>query len=740
MKVIAATAAAFVYAVMLGCGSSSDEAPPPPPPPPPAAVNTLSVEPGDEVNTVQWPAVTAAVSYNLYWSETTPVDKATAQVIKNAVSPYTHTGRTNGKLVYYAVTAVNANGESSMSVEVGAMPVAPVPVAPATVNVTPGDGKVTIAWSPVARAEHYNLYWSKSAGPGPGGNGVTKIENIQATSYVHVGLTNLEKIYYVVTAVNTGGESEVSAQAEVVPVPPAPGAPTNLSATSGDAQVLLSWSPSLDAISYNIYWAKAAGVVPGASGVTQIPGIAATSFAHTGLANGDTYYYVVSAVGMGGESAPSSEVSARPLPPAPPAPASLTAVAPKDVVEVSIQWFDVTDYPSAAAPIQLGYNLYRGLQPDLASYYKDASRATKFSNVTAPFIDSSVTKATTYYYLVSSFVPALPDVESGPSGAVSAMTSRAGGGGGGGGGEEPPDEGYGNNLSFPLVFADSYGLTGALISGTWPGVGPFTTLPSFDFNTGLRPLSTEVLTEFPLFQASSSVSIGGVVYYPQKTASTWQAEWRNNAAGATLETIVDWGDALLSRSYTTSSIVRIETALKQDATIAGVTDTMTAYKMALLSGQGITELRGTDKTTYASATRNIFAINPRLKIEKIATGGGADTVIFDKAIYESLGESEEEGGGSGGAGGGSGGAPSSGSYTAEMNVAGSLVYGYNFRISQVTGIPDKAGQYRITFSLDPEATVGTVKVPNHVKMVNKLDAAATLAPDGLSTSVIITVN
>jgi len=58
----------------------------------------------------------------------------------------------------------------------------------------------------------------------------------------------------------------------------------------------------------------------------------------------------------------------------------------------------------------------------------------------------------------------------------------------------------------------------------------------------------------------------------------------------------------------------------------------------------------------------------------------------------------------------------------------------------VTGVPSKAGQYRITFSLDPEATVGGVKVPNHIKMVSKADAGATLAADGLSTSVIITVN
>ena len=129
-------------------------------------------------------------------------------------------------------------------------------------------------------------------------------------------------------------------------------------------------------------------------------------------------------------------------------------------------------------------------------------------------------------------------------------------------------------------------------------------------------------------------------------ASTWQAEWRNNATGAQMEAIVDWGDALLSKTYTSSSIVRIETTLKQDATIAGVTDTMTAYRMALLSGSQTTELQGTDGTTIASPTRNVFAINARLKIEKIATGGGADTVVFDKAVYEGFGVSEEGGGGS----------------------------------------------------------------------------------------------
>ena len=60
-----------------------------------------------------------------------------------------------------------------------------------------------------------------------------------------------------------------------------------------------------------------------------------------------------------------------------------------------------------------------------------------------------------------------------------------------------------------MVFADGYGLSGLKISGTWPGVGPFATLPTFDFNTGLRPLSTETLTAFPYFDSSTAVAIGG---------------------------------------------------------------------------------------------------------------------------------------------------------------------------------------------------------------------------------------
>ena len=301
-KWIKGLAVAFICGVLLGCGggggSSSNVGSPP------SAPTSLSVEPGDGVNTVQWPAQADATSYNIYWSETTPVTTQSSHLIANAVSPYQHTGLTNGKLIYYAVTAVNAVGESAMSTEIGAMPVAPVPAPPGTVNATPGVHMVTLDWAPVAHATSYSIHWSNAPGVAPGGNGVTKIDNIQATSYSHVGLTDGVAYYYVITAVSTGGESAASAVVSAKPIPASPpppadtppGAPASLTATTGDAQVHLSWSASTGATSYNVYWAKFAGVVPGAAGVTQIAGVTATSYLHTGLTNGDTYHYVVTAV------------------------------------------------------------------------------------------------------------------------------------------------------------------------------------------------------------------------------------------------------------------------------------------------------------------------------------------------------------------------------------------------------------------------------------------------------------
>jgi hypothetical protein len=93
--------------------------------------------------------------------------------------------------------------------------------------------------------------------------------------------------------------------------PSAPPAPTGLTATAGDGQVALSWSPASGATSYNLL----RGTVGGQgsllrSGVT--PG-----YTDTGVTNGTTWFYQVVAVNGAGTSPPSNEAAVMPNPPAP---------------------------------------------------------------------------------------------------------------------------------------------------------------------------------------------------------------------------------------------------------------------------------------------------------------------------------------------------------------------------------------------------------------------------------------
>jgi fibronectin type 3 domain-containing protein len=87
----------------------------------------------------------------------------------------------------------------------------------------------------------------------------------------------------------------------------APQAPTSLTAIAGLGQVSLRWTASSGAIGYNIYRSTTAG------GEGQTPvhtGITGTTFTDTGLSAGTAYFYVVTAVGIGGESTTSNEASA----------------------------------------------------------------------------------------------------------------------------------------------------------------------------------------------------------------------------------------------------------------------------------------------------------------------------------------------------------------------------------------------------------------------------------------------
>ena len=121
-----------------------------------------------------------------------------------------------------------------------------------------------------------------------------------------------------------------------------PGIPASLTATGGDAQVTLTWSAVDGADSYNLYWSTTAAVTKETG--TKITGVT-SPYAHTGLANGSTYYYVGTAVGGGGEGKASNVATVTLAPAAPAAPTVAAGLG-----ETTVTWATTAGATS--------YNLY----------------------------------------------------------------------------------------------------------------------------------------------------------------------------------------------------------------------------------------------------------------------------------------------------------------------------------------------------------------------------------------------
>jgi fibronectin type 3 domain-containing protein len=182
--------------------------------------------------------------------------------------------------------------------------------------------------------------------------------------------------------VNSAGTSPKSNELSATPNAP-PSAPTLLTATPASNLVVLTWSASTGATSYNVY----RGTSPGGEGGTAIAsGIAGTTYTNTGLANGTIYYYKVAAVNSAGTSPQSNELSATPQAAPPPTPTGLTATPGNG--SVSLSW--------NASVGAATYNVYRSTTPG------GEGTTPLYSGVTGTSgIDTAVTNGTTYYYTVA---------------------------------------------------------------------------------------------------------------------------------------------------------------------------------------------------------------------------------------------------------------------------------------------------------------------------------------------------
>jgi len=248
--------------------------------------------------TLGWTASLGATSYVVRRGTITggPYTTVTSSATGTA---YPDTTAVNGTTYFYVLAGLNSTGLSINSTEVFATPLA----APANLTANPGNGNVSLNWSAAAGASGYTIKRSTTSG-----SGYTNLATgVTVTAFKDSTAVNGTTYYYVVVSTNTNSGSNNSAEVNATPVAP-PTAPTGLTATPGNTTVTLNWSSVSGAATYNVLRSTTSG-----SGyATVASALGNTTYADTGLTNGSTYYYVVSATNAGGTSPNSVEVSAIP--------------------------------------------------------------------------------------------------------------------------------------------------------------------------------------------------------------------------------------------------------------------------------------------------------------------------------------------------------------------------------------------------------------------------------------------
>jgi fibronectin type 3 domain-containing protein len=309
-------------------------------------------------------------------------------VITGSFDVYQHTAlqvHLNAGKNSVTMLAVSDHGVSRVDQLTVTPATASVPAGPTNLMITPGNASAALSWTGSASGNptSYTIY----RGTLSDGEAVTPVGTVSGTTttFTDTGLTSGKTYFYNVAANNAVGISpdsnEVSATPAAAPAPPA--APTGLTATAGNGTVSLTWNANSGATGYSVF----RGTAPGAEGATAVGTSTTATFTDTGLTNGTTYYYTVTATNSVGSSGKSGEAHATPTagggggnPP----PVPFGVVITPQAGHILLQW----GYESTAT----SYRVYRGTTPG-------GEGATPLATVTSPtYTDAAVTSGTTYYY------------------------------------------------------------------------------------------------------------------------------------------------------------------------------------------------------------------------------------------------------------------------------------------------------------------------------------------------------
>lgn len=293
----------------------------------------------------------------------------------------------------------------------------------------------------------------------------------------------------------------------------------------------------------------------------------------------------------------------------------------------------------------------------------------------------------------------------------------------------PPDGGEevsSNNLSYPAVFTGA-GVTLNGTEGQYSLGGAFPASMSYGcakeetIGTSVYPNTSCVDTAgVPLgYEACAAGPCAGFVveqiYWQKTAANLWQAETVLPPLNETIPrnvTYVDWGDNLETVTWSTRSVIRVETTPFATLSLLGDPSTQLGFQMWHVFGQGPSELWGVHAAAagapyvYGDGVNSVmpYAIihshMAMVNIAKLEAGASACPTAYTPAgfapVWNAVTHEWSDAC-----------TVHNIPYTAELNIGGKFVYGYNWMLRRDAMCPgyDKAGWWRLTFYTSDDSVV-----------------------------------
>lgn len=292
-------------------------------------------------------------------------------------SPLVVSGLVNGTSYDVRLLAVNATGDGAPSEIVQAIPAA-VPGTPTITSITPGNGQLTVAFTPPTSNGGSAITGYKYSSDG----GATYTNaGLTAGPIVITGLTNGTTYLVRLIAVNAIGDGYNATYAGVKPFTTA-AAPTINSITGTDGQISIDFTAPTNNGGSAITTYKYS-LDGGATFATRIIGTTLSPWVIKSLVNGKPYDVQILAVNAAGDGTPSTTVQGTPV--APPK-------APDAPVINSVTFGNAQLTVDFTAPVSDGGSAITGYKYST----NNGTSYTSTTNTTSPLVITGLTNGTAY--------------------------------------------------------------------------------------------------------------------------------------------------------------------------------------------------------------------------------------------------------------------------------------------------------------------------------------------------------